>query len=287
MSSSSESKIGENLFSGNNDQAAIIGKIDDHVKARFNLVFLRFDSLPKLNVGNQTSVDKWNEEFSFFKVAYPKVLDFLLDYDPNVGTKISELRGIMFTGGHLRIALDAIYERFRLTLLSKVPKVLQQSNNIIKAAYDTVFNHRDYSLNSKLLRKFKEIELELTRCYNLAYIQSVEQKIQEVSCDSRDTLSEYVRALPDFKGHVLQFNHSRRSEALSLYLNCHAKHYLNWMELDQDTSKLPTCEDIAREVSENPDYFRLVKIEATEQVLNLFVRIPDEKGDVKDRKSVV
>lgn len=284
MSLATKSKDKETLFSVNADQATVISKIDDHIKSRFNLILLRFDSLPKLNTGSQNAIDKLIEEFSFFKIAYPQVLKVLLRYDPATGTKIESVQGLMFTGAHLRLALEALFERFRLTLLAKVPKRLHQNENLLNAAYEAVTNTRDFSITSKLLRKFKEVELELANCYNLAYILLVEQKLQEINCEARDSLDEYVRTLPDFKGQILQFNHSRKSEALSLYLSCHANHYATWMENDQKSSKLPTCEDIAREVSECPDYFRLVKIETTNHLLNLFVKVPDGNSNLK-RKS--
>lgn len=60
------------------DQANAISKVDEHIKARFNMLFIKFNDLPKLAVGNQKSVDKWNEEFKYFHVAYPDVLEFCL-----------------------------------------------------------------------------------------------------------------------------------------------------------------------------------------------------------------
>ena len=76
------------------DQANAISKVDEHIKARFNMLFIKFNDLPKLAVGNQKSVDKWNEEFKYFHVAYPDVLEFLLDYNPKDKFKVKKVEGI-------------------------------------------------------------------------------------------------------------------------------------------------------------------------------------------------
>ena len=42
------------------EKLMLLVKVDEHIKARFNMLFIKFNDLPKLAVGNQKSMDKWN-----------------------------------------------------------------------------------------------------------------------------------------------------------------------------------------------------------------------------------
>lgn len=256
------------------DQANAISKVDEHIKARFNMLFIKFNDLPKLAVGNQKSVDKWNEEFKYFHVAYPDVLEFLLDYNPKDKFKVKKVEGIYFTGWCLQMCLQSIFDRFRLIMISKLPKHLQKEANLIKAAYDAVTKSKDYTITSKILLKFVNVEHELVVCYNLPYLLQVEEKLEEILYNTSNVVDEYVRSLPNLIGQVLYFNHVKKSEALSLFLNIHASYYSKWIQADNDTSVLPSCSTIAEEMCDHPDYARLVDIPSNKYELNLIVSLP-------------
>ena len=101
-------------------------------------------------------------------------------------------------------------------MISKLPKHLQEAN-LIKAAYDAVTKSKDYTITSKILLKFVNVEHELVVCYNLPYLLQVEEKLEEILYNTSNVVDEYVRSLPNLIGQVLYFNHVKKSEALSLF----------------------------------------------------------------------
>ena len=115
------------------------------------------------------------------------------------------------------MCLQSIFDRFRLIMISKLPKHLQKEANLIKAAYDAVTKSKDYTITSKILLKFVNVEHELVVCYNLPYLLQVEEKLEEILYNTSNVVDEYVRSLPNLIGQVLYFNHVKKSEALSLF----------------------------------------------------------------------